>query len=186
MSINLLQHIVKNLGYPELKKVDPNTQDTVNNNKEEDKLSQAAIPAVLIILYKYTRSNEGAEQVLSGSLSNDWLVEMLGSDSTDAVQKVADYAGVSRQIASERMELIAKQAVGLIQEAKPANTQSVKDMVAAEKNNILVHLPAALHMGDLLNDTTIDDRVNKMEGPVSSFMNALGGAFSKSEKAKED
>jgi len=186
MSINLLQHIIKNLGYPELKKVDPNTQDTVNNNKEEDKLNQAAIPAVLIILYKYTRGNEGAEQVLSASLTNEWLIQMLGSETTDAIQKVADYAGVSRQIAHERMELTAKQAVGIIREAKPANIQNVKDMIAAEKNNILVHLPPALHMGDLLNDTTIDDRVNKMEGPVSSFMNAIGSVFSQSEKAKED
>jgi hypothetical protein len=59
-------------------------------------------------------------------------------------------------------------------------------MVAAEKPNILMYLPAALQMGHLLNDETIDDRIHKMEGPVSGFMNVFGEIFNQSEKSKQD
>lgn len=186
MALNLIQSIQQNLGYAALKKIDPNTLQPADDGKEEDKLNQAAIPAVLIVLYKYTRRDEGAQQVLQSSISNEWLEMMLEDDTRDAVNKVAEYAGVPEVIAKERMELVAKQAVGLIQESKPANVQRVKDMLIAERNNILVYLPPALHMGELLNDDTIDDTVRKMEGPVSTLMNALSSAFSPSEKGKND
>jgi len=186
MAINLIQSIQKNLGYAELKKIDPNTQQTINDGKEEDQLNQAAIPAVLIVLYKYTRTNEGAQQVYESNLTHDWLETMLEDDTSNAVHKVVEYSGVPEVLARERMELIAKQAVGLIHESKPQSVQAVKDILAAQRNSILVYLPPALHMGDLLNDDTIDDSVRKMEGPVSSLMNALSSAFSPSEKGKND
>jgi len=186
MTINLIQSIQKNLGYAELKKIDPNTQQTIDNTKEEDKLNQAAIPAVLIVLYKYTRRNEGAQHVLEGNLVNDWLEIMLEDETTNVVHKVSEYSGVPEVVAKERMELVAKQSVGLIQQAHPKDAKAVKDILAAERNNILTYLPPALHMGDILNDDTIDDGVRKMEGPVSSLMNALSNAFSPSEKGKDD
>ncbi|MEP6847187.1 MAG: DUF977 family protein [Panacibacter sp.] len=186
MSINLIQSIKKNLGYAELKKIDPNTQQTINDDTEEDKLNQAAIPAVLIVLYKYTRTNDGAQQVMTSSLTNDWLGMMLGDDTADAVTKVANYSDIAEVNVAERMELIAKQAVGLIREANPVSVNDVKEIVAAERNNILKYLPPSLHMGDLLNDTTLDDNVRKMEGPVSSIMTALGSVFSGSERGKDD
>ena len=186
MSHNLIQSIKKNLGYAELKKIDPNTQQTIDVGKEEDKLNQAAIPAVLIVLYKYTRTDAGAQQVMTSSLTNDWLDMMLGYDTTDAVTKVSTYSDATEVNAAERMELIAKQAVGLIRESNPVSVKDVKNIVAAERNNILLYLPPALHMGDLLNDDTLDDNITKMEGPVSSIMTAIGSVFSSSERGKDD
>lgn len=186
MSVNLIQSIKKSLGYAELKKIDPNTQQTIDDGREEDKLNQAAIPAVLIVLYKYTRTDSGAQQVITSSLTNDWLDMMLGDDTSDAVTKVATYSDVSEVNAAERMELIAKQAVGLIRESNPVSVKDVKDIVAAERNTILLYLPPSLHMGDLLHDNTMDDNVTKMEGPVSSIVNAISNAFAGSEKGKED
>jgi len=57
MSINLLEIVQKNLGYPTLQKIDPNTQVVVADDKkpDEDKFSQAAIPAVLAAFYKYVQ-----------------------------------------------------------------------------------------------------------------------------------
>ena len=186
MSVNLIQSIKKNLGYAELKKIDPNTQQTINDGKEEDKLNQAAIPAVLIILYKYTRTDAGAQQIMTSSLTNDWLDMMLGDDTKDAIAKVSAYSDIPEVLAAERMELIAKQAVGLIRESNPVSVQDVKNIVAAERNNVLLYLPPSLHMGDLLNDNTIDDNVTKMEGPVSSIVNAISNVFAGSEKGKDD
>jgi hypothetical protein len=39
-------------------------------------------------------------------------------------------------------------------------------------------LPPALQMGDLLNDNTMDDRTNKMEGPISSMMHSIENKLS--------
>ncbi|HEY6977531.1 MAG TPA: hypothetical protein VH396_14635 [Chitinophagaceae bacterium] len=188
MPIDLLLSIPKNLGYPVLKKIDPNTQDIPSDKYEtdEEKLNQAAITAVLIAMYKYTRSNQGAEEVLCGNESNNWLNTILGDSSNEAIKKVADYAHTSDEQAAEKMEIVARQGIRIIRESKPVAVSDVKNILLAQKNIILTHLPAALDMGNLLNDETIDDRTNKMEGPVSSFMKTLGSVFSTSEKSKED
>jgi len=188
MPVNLLLSIPKNLGYPPLKKIDPNTQDIPSDKYEtdEEKLNQASTTAVLIAMYKYTRSNEGAEQVLCGDISGNWLNTILGDTSEDAIRKVADYAHSSEEQAAQKMEIIAKEGVRIIRESNPVAVNDVKNILMLEKNMILTHLPPALNMGNLLNDETIDDRTNKMEGPFSTFMKNLGSAFSTSEKSKED
>ncbi len=188
MPINLLLSIPKNLGYPVLKKIDPNTQDIPSDKYEtdEERLNQAAVTAVLIALYKYTRSNQGAERVLCGDVSNNWLNTILGETSKEAIEKVANYAHASNDEAAKKMERVAQESVKIIRDSRPDTVNDVKNIFLAQKNIILTHLPAALDMGHLLNDETIDDRTNKMEGPVSTFMKNLGSIFSTSEKSKED
>jgi len=187
MALNLLKTIEKNLGFAELKKVDPNTQEIkANTVVSEDKLNQAALPAVLVSLYKYSRNDEGAEQILCGDTSQNWLQKILEDTSDSAVTRVANYAHVSNEKAIERMNLIAQESVKIIREKNPVAVKDVKNMIAAEKPTILMYLPPALQMGDLLNDETIDDRTHKMEGPVSGFMNAFGEIFNQSEKSKQD
>ena len=53
-----------------------------------------------------------------------------------------------------------------------------------QRHNILVYLPAALSMGDVLDDETLDDKTNKMEGPVSSFMHKIENTLSDGDKKK--
>jgi len=43
----------------------------------------------------------------------------------------------------------------------------------SQRHTILSHLPAVLKIGDTLNEETFDDRTNKMEGPVSSFLHKI-------------
>ena len=187
MALNLLQTIQKNLGLTELRKVDPNIQETKPDTRNsEEQLNQAAIPAVLVALYKYTRSDEGAEKILCGDASQQWLQTMFGNNADDAVAKVANYAHISKEVARQRMELIAAEAVKVIHDKKPTVIRDVKNTVAVERPVILTYLPAALQMGNLLNDETIDDRTNKMEGPVSGFMNVFGEIFNQSARSKED
>ena len=187
MALNLLQTIQKNLGFADLKKVDPNTQEIKANTAfDVDKLNQASLSAVMIALYKYTRSNEGADCVLSGEMNGDWLHTMLGDLGDEAVTKVANYAHTSNEKAYERMEIAARESVKVIREKKPHGINEVKTIVSAQKPEILMYLPAALQMGNLLNDDTLDDRTHKMEGPVSGFMNKFGEIFNQSEKSKQD
>lgn len=188
MPVNLLLSIPKNLGYPELKKIDPNTQDIQSNQyaTSEERLNQAAITAVLISTYKYTRSDQGAEQILCGDMSNNWLGAIMGDTRNESIRKVADYGHTSDEEAAQKMEVVAGESIRIIRESNPVAVSDVKNILLAQKNMILTHLPPALNMGDLLNDETIDDRTNKMEGPMSTFMKNIGSVFSTSEKSKED
>jgi hypothetical protein len=183
MSINLLETIQQNLGYPALQKIDPNTQQvTANENKpDEDKFSQAAIPALLTGLYKYVQSDKGGEEILRGSNSSNWAGVLFDDNKKEAIQQIAAYAKQSAEDPVAKLNAIANEAIKVVRDNLPANAviADVKLFFGAQKNNILLYLPAALNMGELLNDTTLDDKTNKMEGPVSSLIQSIGAAFSK-------
>lgn len=184
MSANLAETIQKNLGYPELKKINLNTDmvESLDKDQEEPLLGQATIPAILVSIYKYTRSDKGAENVLCGDISTNWLNEFLSDHKKETIEKVAAYIGTSEANAYESMKNVADEAVNLIRSSNPLTVNDVKDLLAAEKNNMLLFLPPLLQMGEIINDNTLDDDTHKMEGPVSSLMNALGNIFSESEK----
>ncbi len=182
MSINLLETVQKNLGYPSLQKIDPNTQEVVQDEKtpEEDKFSQAAIPAILTALYKYVQTDDGAAEVLRGDNSTDWVNKIFLDNKKEVIQTISSYAKQSGEDPVAKMNAIANETVRVVKENLPANAEikEVKLFLSDQKNNILLYLPAALQMGDLLNDDTLDDNTNKMEGPVSSLMHSIGAAFS--------
>jgi len=180
MATNIIEALQERLGYGPLQKIDPNTQEIkAAPNVAYSRLAQAVIPATLVGIYKHTRSNEAAEQLISGKNSTSWL-PLLFDDAADVVvKKVADYADVSASEAGAAMEKTASEAIKIIAE-NPGKTdgQNVKQYVAGQRNNILMYLPAELQIGSLLNDNTVDDRTNKMEGPVSDIMHSIEKIFS--------
>lgn len=188
MAINIIDTIQKNLAYSTVQKVDPNLQDTKGHfdNASVEKLGQAAIPAVLTAVYKLTRTEEGCQQVLTGSHQQDWLSVIYGNKETEAVEKVALYAGVTENQSESHMENIADEAIKIIKEVagKNGTASKVKAYMNSQRHNILAHLPAALNMGDVLNDESMDDRTNKMEGPVSNLMHKIENSLSDGDKKK--
>ena len=100
MEANLIEAIRKNLGYPSLKKVDPNNQE-VNSPGPEDRLSQAAIPAVLAACIKYTDGPYGIKLMEN---NQDWLPLLYGGHEGEAIRKVADYSGTSQQTTRTEMQ----------------------------------------------------------------------------------
>ncbi len=188
MSVNLLQQVQQLLGYPELKKIDPNTGSIFTDEKARQNLfGQAAIPAVLTALYKYVQSDEGAEQVLRGNPSTDWAGKIFHENKQDAVEKIKSYADAEPENATTKMNEIAATAVRIVKNhlSETATIKEVKSFFLNQRNNILPYLLPALSMGDLLSDDTIDDNVNKMEGPISSLMNSIGSAFSNPVTSEE-
>lgn len=185
MAINLLHTIQENLGYPVLHKVDANTQDVIvdENKPAVDRFSQAAIPAVLIALYKYSRADEGAMHILSSDLSTDWTALIFSDRKEEAIEEIATYSGNGKVEVITKINGIAKEAVRLIREkmTEAGNVIEVKTFLADSRNDVLPYLPEDLQMGSVLHDTTLDDRTNKMEGPISSLMHAIGGSFSGSD-----
>jgi len=175
MVTNLVDAIQKSLGYPPLEKVDPNSQEIKGAKKmsSAQKLPQAAIPAVLAAMIKYSDGPDGIN-LLTLHENRNWLETFYGGKEKEAVKKVANYAGVSEDEAQRNMEDISNEAVRLvIDSVKNADAEKLRSYMNSQRHTILSHLPAVLKMGDILNEETFDDRTNKMEGPVSSFLHKI-------------
>jgi hypothetical protein len=177
MATNLIDTIQHNLGYPSLEKIDANKQEPKSDTgtKFTHELGQAAIPAVLAGLYKQSQSQNGASQILDADPDAGALQLLFERKEDVAVDKVSRYTGVPIEESRIAMERIAVEAVRLVQDAVKAHPtpDRVKAFVGDQRHNILVYLPAAMQMGYLLGDNTLDDRTNKMEGPISSFMHKI-------------
>ncbi len=189
MTTNLIESIQRNLGFAELIKIDPNTQKVKSESVTDTRnFGQAAIPTVLLALYKYGNTDIGSEQILRGTKPASWLDIFFSDAKDDAVQKVAAYSGDPVTGVSGKMEQIATEAVRLIRENTPsgASFSDVKTFVAQQRSNILSYLPAQLQIGSLMNDNTLDDRTNKMEGPMSNGMHFFEKLFSGSTTEKID
>ncbi len=174
---NIIEAIQKNLEFPALVKVDPNIQETREKYHQAitEKLAQAAIPAVLTAFYKLLRTVDGCQKFIATKPTEDWLDILYKEKEEEAVEKVAHYADVTNNQAEGYMENVADEAARLIKESggNPASAEKIKTYMNGQRHHILVYLPAVLNMGDLLNDESLDDGTNKMEGPVSNFLHKI-------------
>ncbi len=179
--INLVESIQKNLGYPLLHKVSPNTQDIAEKEKHfgTNSLAQAAIPAVLCGLFNYVLQRE-SDTVPELPDNSKWLPLIFGNRETDIIEHVAVYAGVSVTTAKGEMEHIADEAVRLLKKDILMNDDmsELRKFSIVHKNDALLYLPASLHIGELLGNNNLDDNTHKMEGPISSLMHSFEKHFS--------
>jgi hypothetical protein len=179
--MNLLEKVQQNLGYPALQKIDLSTDKIIDDNAtpDEDKFSQAAIPAVLSALYKYVLTDEGAKEVLNGNNETKWIAKIFDEHKKDAIEIISSYSKQSNENPLDKMHTIANEAVKITKEHVGDNgtIMDVKLFFKQQKNEILLYLLPNLKMGELLNDNTLDDNTNKMEGPISSLMHTLGNLF---------
>lgn len=175
MITNIVEAIQKNLGYPPLEKIDPNTQEAKDFKKmpPEQRLQQAAVPAVLAAMIKYSDGPEGINLV-SDDKNKDWLGTIYCGKENQAIKKVAEYGGLSNEAAERHMENIADEAVKIIRNSVTTpDAEKLRSFINSQRHSILSHLPAAMKLGDVVNEETFDDRTNKMEGPVSSFLHKI-------------
>ena len=175
MFTNIVEAIQKNLGYEPLKKIDPNTQEIKEAREMTpgQKLQQAAIPAVLAAMIKYSDGKEGIN-LLTDKENKDWLGTIYCGKEKDAIKKVAEYSGTTTDEAERHMENISDEAVRIVNEViKTPDAEKLRSFMNSQRHSILSHLPAAMKLGDVLNEETFDDRTNKMEGPVSSFLHRI-------------
>jgi vacuolar-type H+-ATPase subunit H len=179
MSQNLIEKVQQNLGYPPLQKMDPNT-DEAKNHKPVDAFPQAVLSAVLTALYRYVQSDEGAENFLRIANATDWADEIFDEHKDEAIENIADYANQAEAEVESETSVIVNETKAVVKGSLGDNAtiKDVKNFFTNERNNIVAYLPPALHMGDWLNDTALDDNTNKMEGPISSLMHSIGNVFS--------
>ena len=181
MAQSIVEIIRSNLGYSGLEKVDPNSQDIKANLEPADKLHQGAITAVLTGLYTFTRTDDGCNMVISGKDREDWLSVIFRGQEAAVVEKLTRYSGATTADAERELDTVAPVAIFELKRAsgEPLSCEKVRNYMTAQRHNILVYLPASLEMGSLLNDEVLDDKTNKMEGPVSNFMHKIENVLSK-------
>lgn len=182
MSLNLIEQIQKNLQYPPLYKIDPNTGEIKGKEDEPSLqlLAQSAIPAVLTGLYRLSRNNKGCEEIIQLKSNYDSLAVLFGENEDQVVEKVTQYSGVSTNQAQSHLENIADESIKLINDQfrNTDHPEKLKQYMNDQRHNILVYLPESLSLGDLLEDNSLDDHTNKMEGPVSNFMHKIENKLS--------
>lgn len=80
------------------------------------------------------------------------------------------------------MKQTAQSAVNILNEDLPnQDGKSIKKYFTRQRNNILQHLPADIKIGNILNDNTLDDRTNKMAGPLSGLMHTIEKTFASTD-----
>src|SRR5205085_620838 len=114
------------------------------------------------------KSEDGRINILSNKAEENWLYTILGDKELVAVDKVAHYAGVSKDIAEENMLMITLEAIHALRESivHHPTQEAITRYMGDQRHSILVYLPASMQLGSLLDDDSLDDRTNKMEGPV--------------------
>ena len=187
MSINLIKILAQKQGQPELPPVDPNTQEISTASRTyTDKLVQAAIPVVLTGMYKYSRDIHQADQLIDENFGRQWQDKLFGESQELIIAEVAYYAGVSRGEADAKLKEVFSQAVDVIKSnISSPDANAIAGLFTGQRNNLLTHLPAAIGIGGYLNDDSLDDRTNKMHGPVSSFMHTVEKVFSSPEDPED-
>lgn len=178
MSTNIIEAAQTRLGYKPLHKVSPNTQEPEQENNLDlaSSFEQAVLTAVLAGIYK--RSKKEDTQSIWGIASTNMLGEIFENEKDNVVTAVANYAHVGTQKAEMEMHRAGVEAIGIINETAHGDNEKARAYLIDQRTNILTYLPAALQMGELLHDNTMDDRTNKMEGPISSFMHTIEKVFS--------
>lgn len=173
MAINIVQAVQEGLGTKAVNKIDVNAthQSVTKHPAKTDEGMQAATAAVLVALYRFGKTDEGAANLAHGG-SGNWLQTIFAEKDEAAVDRVAKYSNASPDDARTEMSEVADEAVKVIHKTVGDNPtpEKVKAYIASQRHNILAYLPAELEMGKLLNDPVLDDRTNKMHGPVSSFL----------------
>ncbi len=185
MATNIIELLQQALNSKPLQKVSPNTQEVKKSavdTTNASKLEQAVISAVLTGFYKLTRTHEGAGKVLSGNLSTSWGDLIFAENKQTLIEKIVSYAVSSPANINAVLEMAGVEAADIIKNNAGGNKTATEDDVIAymkdQRNNILHYLPAALQLGALLDDDTLDDHTHKMDGPVSGLMHTIEKAFS--------
>ncbi|GAO42432.1 hypothetical protein [Flavihumibacter petaseus] len=181
MSQSIIKHLQDYLG-AHIEKINPNTQaiDPATRHHRYDLLAQAAIPAVLTAFYKHSRSPSGAKDLAGDIGKSEPLDFLLKGRKAAVVTKIAAYSGVSEEQSEAAMDAVADESIRFVRNklGSNMNAENIQTYFASQRQDILSHLPEDIRMGELLDDNTLDDRTNKMAGPISSVAQAISNLLS--------
>lgn len=188
MSVNLLETVIKNLGYKALHKVDPNEQEVklFDSLSADEKLYQAAVPATLTAFSLFAVTGKGYEKIMN-SVLKEQHPDIFGGKQQEMAEKIAQYSGATADKAKEVMSNVAQEAMRIVQNEKDkgVSMDKIKNNMDDHRQTILQYLPASLQLGELLDDGSMDDRTHKMEGPMSNLAHMFEKKLPGGEKPPE-
>lgn len=187
ISMNIIETIQQRLGYSTIEKVDPNTNQVKNEDVigNTERLKHAAIASILAGFYKNTKSEQDANTLWSEKKPTDWTDVLFGEKTNEMIQKVAKFGYKANELAKNEMNKVGDVVmIVFLETTGEHNATTLKKFISNQRNNILPYLPLELELGNIFNDNTMDDRTNKMEGPVSGLMHAIEKAFSLPQEPK--
>lgn len=177
MAINILEELTKNVGMQPLIKVDPNTQavKVTSDVEKENKLMQAIIPTVVAGLYDCARSEQGLDFLTGNESTPDWLSLLFAKNAPEVKQRLANYSNNTEDAVQIHFNSVAAEGTKILRTNASENDRKVaiRNIAGSQRDWFLPYLPAELQIGKLLDDNTMDDRTNKMEGPVSTMMHKI-------------
>ena len=185
MSINLLEELRNRLHLPELKKVDPNSQQVlIKNEKEKEfRLTQALVPSAVAGVYDCARSEKGLDFLAGADSSPDYLSLLFGNNAPELLKNLENYTGNSSDSVRMHFNSIAAETIKILREHATGDKKaSIRNITGMQRKLFLPYLPAELRIGSLLEDETMDDRMNKMAGPVSGFMHRVENVFGRESR----
>ena len=171
-------------------KIDPNTakeeRPGAHIGANPQQFEQALVTSVLAGLYKYGSTDEGARNLFSSTDSHTLLNEFFIDHKEAVTNGLAVYGNVSVPQVNQLMEAVLSESIAAVKESVGADAkpEAIRSYIAGQRHNILVYLPPDLHFGKLVGDDILDDRTNKMEGPVSSLMHWIENLFAEKDTDK--
>jgi hypothetical protein len=176
--MNLVETTQINLGYPPIKKIDPNTSEPKDKTDhfESGTLAQSAIPVTILGLLNYIDANELQAAELNAEIHGELDLIFAGKKS-EIISRVAKYSGVTEHQTALEMNFILKEAIRVSKEINGDNQAPLHQFTVIQRRDTILYLPVSLHAGILLGDSHVDDNTNKMEGPVSSFIHNIEKSF---------
>lgn len=186
--MNIVEAIQAKLGYSQLEKIDPNTNHVKNEDQmiSMERLEHAATASMLAGFYKQATNDKDDDIPFKYVETENWTDIIFGTKAKEVKGKVAAFASADNQTANFEMNKVGIAVMNLFSETSgDHNSDTFKSWIVDQRNNILPYLPPELHLGDdIFNDNTIDDRTNKMEGPITGIMHAIEKVFSSKQDPK--
>jgi len=200
MNFNIVTAVQGRMGFKPFAKIDPNdASNTAILSDDNSYYEQSATLAVLAGLYRYGSDAEGA-LALTQPGHDGLLSTILHEREPRIARDISQIGAHSYEETLSLMEDIALAAVDILHEQAMGNNaggevaasnkadaaanneaSALQKILASQRHNILTYLPPEMQVGKVLQDNSMDDRTNKMEGPVSDLMHFFENMFA-SEK----
>lgn len=187
MSVNLLEAVIKNLGFAP-HKVDPNEQEVKELDKlsPDEKLHQAAVPAALTAFSLFAVTGKGYETIMN-SVLKEQHPDIFAGKQQEIAERIAQYSGTTTGKAKQVMASVVQEAMRIVQNEKDrgVSMDKIKNSMDDQRQTILQYLPPALQLGELLEDGSMDDPTHKMKGPMSNLAHVFEKKLPGGEKPPE-
>ncbi len=178
--MNLPQQLQEYLKYPALQIIDANT-GLPADGKAFDALGQSVLITFLAGLYKATRIKENAV-VLSSQTNATQLINTIFNNEGEVLHTIAGYTNEPINIVKVKLAEVSHSYITFLQENATADETKkegyLQNMMTGQRSEILKYVPGGLKLGDLLNDPSLEDNTNKMQGPISTLMHKIENVFS--------